>query len=448
MPELKMNEKINRLTARFALAETEARYKQFIQGDSLKIHRWAIGLAIVFYSIYSIYDFNILTNHILAIEIRLAAAAIAGGFLLLMFQRAFAHQYENLSCLAVLFMGAGVNLIIAIEPNLDNTYHVAFIQGAVFVCFFLRVDFLKSALVMMTYLAGIVIALSGKAQTEEVVVQPFVLFTMFLVCGFGSYLIQIIRRNDFLKTQKIEIQNEQLNSLLEEAQLDNERKIAALNLLVHFIKTPLHQITGFSDILVNSIGGAQGGESVENAKYIKNATVNLTKSVNGLLNYHRLDEIESRNAPEPVDMTTIVEDFAELLPGGVEFSKGEVAKGSVSADPEIVRAALRGFTDHYSEERNGATRVVASASNDDGAMTLTIRDDACILSSAQYEDLVQPLTQIKTYLSQSGDEMAMSLRTVARAVEIAGGDLAHAALADGNRYVLKFPAAAARAAAA
>lgn len=448
MPELKMNEKINRLTARFARAETEARYKKFIHDESLKIHRWAIGLAIVFYSVYSIYDFNILTNHILAIEIRLAAAATAGGLLLLMFHRTFAHQYENLSCIAVLVMGAGVNLIIAIEPNLDNTYHVAFIQGAVFVCFFLRVDFFKSALVMMSYLVGIVIALGGKPQTEEVVVQPFVLFTMFLVCGFGSYLIQIIRRNDFLKTQKIEIQNEQLNSLLEEAQLDNERKIAALNLLVHFIKTPLHQITGFSDILVNSVSGAQGGESVENAKYIKNATVNLTKSVNGLLSYHRLDEVESRNAPEPVDVTTIIEDFSELLPSGVEFSKGEVSKGSILVDPEIIRAAVSGLTDHFSHERTDATRVVLSTESVDGAMTLTIRDDGCILSAAQYEDLVQPLTQIKTYLSQSGNEMAMALRTVARAVEIAGGDMAHAALADGNRYVLKFPAVSAQAAAA
>lgn len=448
MPELKMNEKISRLTARFAHAETEARYKHFIQDESLKIHRWAIGLAIVFYSVYSIYDFNILTNHILAIEIRLAAAATAGGLLVLMFQRALAHQYENFSCVAVLVMGAGVNLIIAIEPNLDNTYHVAFIQGAVFVCFFLRVDFLKSAMVMMSYLFGIVIALSAKPQTEEVVVQPFVLFTMFLVCGFGSYLIQIIRRNDFLKTQKIEIQNEQLNSLLEEAQLDNERKIAALNLLVHFIKTPLHQITGFSDILVNSVSGAQSGESVENAKYIKNATVNLTKSVNGLLNYHRLDEVESRNAPESVEVTTIIEDFSELLPSGVEFSKGDVAKGAIFVDPEIIRAAVSGFTDHFSQERTDATRVVVSTDNVDGAMTLTIRDDGCILSAAQYEDLVQPLIQIKTYLSQSGNEMPMALRTVARAVEIAGGDMAHAALADGNRFVLKFPAANAKAAAA
>lgn len=443
-----MNERINRLTARFASAETEARYKRFIESESLKIHRWAIGLAIVFYSLYAIYDFNVLTNHIQAIEIRLGVSAAAGVLLVLMLQKALSHQYENLSCLSVLIMGAGVNLIIAIEPNLDNTYHVAFIQGAVFVCFFLRVDFLKSALVMMSYLAGIVIALGGKPQTEEVVVQPAVLFTMFLVCGFGSYLIQIIRRNDFLKTQKIEIQNVQLNSLLEEAQLDNERKIAALNMLVHFIKTPLHQITGFSDILVNTIGEAQGGESAENARYIKNATVNLTKSVNGLLSYHRLDDSESRNAPEQINVTTIVEDFSELLPGDVEFSRGDVASGSISADPDIVRAALSGFVDHYRDARNGATRIVVSADDANGALALTIRDDAGILSAAQYEDLVQPLTQMKSYLSQSGDEMPMALRTVARAVEIIGGDMAHAALADGNRYVLTFPVSGVRRAAA
>ncbi len=443
-----MNERINRLTARFASAETEARYKQFILGESLKIHRWAIGLAIAFYSVYSIYDFNVLTNHILAIEIRLGASAAAAGALFLMFRKAFTAQYENLSCLAVLFMGAGVNLIIATEPNLDNTYHVAFIQGAVFVCFFLRVDFLKSAFVMMTYLVGIVLALGGKQQTEEALVQPFVLFTMFLVCGFGSYLLQIIRRNDFLKTQKIERQNDQLNSLLTEAQQDNERKIAALNMLVHFIKTPLHQITGFSDILVNSMRDAASDESAENARYIKNATSSLTKSVNGLLSYHRLDEAESRSAPEPISIATVVEDLSELLPDGVDISKGDVSDHSILADPEILRAALKNLAEHYLDKHTGATRVVLSIEDKNGAAALSVRDDARILSSAQYEDLVQPLTQMKSYLSQTGDEMSMALRTVARAVEIIGGDMVHTALADGNRYQLTFPAADMRAAAA
>ncbi len=443
-----MNDKINRLTARFASAETEARYQRFVAPENLNIHRWALGLGIVFYAAYSLYDFNVLTNHILAIEIRLAASAAAAAMLGLMLRPAFSRFYENLSFLAVLLMGAGVNLIIAIEPNLDNTYHVAFIQGGVFVCFFLRMDFFKSIFAMMSYLVGIILALGGKTQTEEAFVQPIVLFTMFLVCGFGSYLLQIIRRNDFLKTQKIEKQNEQLNELLTEAQRDNERKIAALNMLVHFVKTPLHQITGFSDILVSAMGDKENNESAENARYIKNATVNLTKSINSLLSYHRLDEAESRAAPEPIDLASIVDDFSELLPEGIALSKGEIVAGAVLADPEILRAALDGIADHYREKRTAATRLNISIERVKGSVVVTIRDDAGILSAAQYEDLVQPLTQIKGYLSHTGDEMPMALRTVARAVEISGGDMAHTALADGNRYQLTLPAADETAAAA
>jgi len=442
-------ERLNRLTTRFASAETEARYQRFIQPDNLKIHRWALGLGIVFFALYAIYDFNVLTNHIQAVEFRLGASAIAALALVLMFRPAFHRHYENLSCLAVLAMGVGINLIIAIEPNLDNTYHVAFIQGAVFVCFFLRMDFLKSVLVMLSYLGGIVLALStSQQQNEEAFVQPIVLFTMFLVCGFGSYLLQVIRRNDFLKTQKIENQNEQLNDLLSEAQRDNERKIAALNMLVHFIKTPLHQITGFSDILVNATGAASGDESAENARYIKNATVNLTKSVNGLLNYHRLDEAESRAEAERVGIESVIDDFSELLPDNVSLSRGEVAAGSVMADPEILRAALNSFVEHYGDARTGATKVVVSSETSGGKLFLSLRDNGGVLSAAQFEDLVQPLTQMNSYLSQTGDDMPMALRTVARAVEIIGGDLSHAAVADGNRMEITFPLAGAQAKAA
>lgn len=442
-------ERLNRLTTRFSSAETEARYQRFIQPDNLKIHRWALGLGIVFFALYAIYDFNVLTNHIQAVEIRLGASAVAALALVLMFRPALHRHYENLSCLAVLAMGVGINLIIAIEPNLDNTYHVAFIQGAVFVCFFLRMDFLKSVFVMLSYLGGIVLALSSsQQQNEEAFVQPIVLFTMFLVCGFGSYLIQVIRRNDFLKTQKIENQNEQLNDLLSEAQLDNERKIAALNMLVHFIKTPLHQITGFSDILVNATGAASGDESAENARYIKNATVNLTKSVNGLLNYHRLDEAESRAEAEKIEIGSVIDDLSELLPDCVSLSRGDVAPGSMMADPEILRTALNSFADHYGDARTGATKVFVSTETVGDKLVLALRDDGGVLSAAQFEDLVQPLTQMNSYLSQTGDDMPMSLRTIARAIEIIGGDISHAALADGNRLELTFPVADAQAQAA
>lgn len=440
--------KINPWTACFQSRKTEAAYQGFVFKRNLRANFWGATLGLILFISYIFSDFIDSARPTETATIRLVAFVLCVIILASFTHKEFAKRNDFATLAIFLIMSTSMDAIIWLQRGAEHTYYIGLIQGSILFGILLRLKFVSMLIGFSLALAGFIFATFSNDAFATAMLQLVNVGGVAAVCLLGVYLLNRYQRADFLKTQLIEEQNEQLQGLLEAAQQDNERKIAALNLLVHYIKTPLHQITGFSDILVNSIGGTQGGEPVENAKYIKNATVNLTKSVNGLLNYHRLDEVESRNAPEPVAASTIVEDFTELLHGDIEYSKGDIDKGSINADPEILRAAVNGLTDHYSEECNGTTRIVISASNVDGAMALTIRDDASILSAAQYEDLVQPLTQIKTYLGHSGGEMAMALRTVARAVEIAGGDMVHSALADGNRYVLKFPAADVQAAAA
>ena len=151
---------------------------------------------------------------------------------------------------------------------------------------------------MSSYFVGFSVLMSIKYGYDTANVQIVVLMTMSVVCGIGSYLLQKFRRFDFQKALIIDGQNRQLKVLLEDAQRDNDRKLAAMNLLVHFVKTPLHQINGFSDIVMNSLDRDDGrisfDEGVEGARYIKDATANLSKSVNSLLTYHRLDDLERR----------------------------------------------------------------------------------------------------------------------------------------------------------
>ncbi len=440
--------KISAWTACFQSRETEAAYQRFVFKRNLRANFWGATLGLILFISYIFSDFIDSARPTETATIRLAAFVLCVLILASFTHKEFAKRNDLATLAMFMIMSTAMDAIIWLQDGAQNTYYIGLIQGSILFSILLRLNFVSMAIGFALALAGFVLATFSNGAFAAAMLQFVNVAGVAAVCLLGVYLLNRYQRADFLKTQLIEEQNEQLKGLLEAAEQDNERKIAALNMLVHFIKTPLHQITGFSDILVNTMRDAPGGKSAENARYIKNATVNLTKSVNGLLTYHRLDEAQSRNTPEPVTVATLIDDLSELLPDGVAMSKRGDVDGSVFADPEILRAALTSFAEHYGDRRTGATQIAVSIEDAGAGLALTIRDDACVLSAAQYEDLVQPLTQMKSYLSQTGDEMPMALRTVARAVEIVGGDMAHAALADGNRYQLTFPAVDAQATAA
>ncbi len=439
---------ISPLTAKFTSAETEQAYQNFVFARNILSNLWGLGFGLFLYIIYVFIEPADSAEPQATQAIRIFVVAVSICFLALLTHNSFRKRYDVITAIIILLMGVGQNLMVWVQPNLDNTYYVGLIQGLILFGLLLRVNFISMvAPVTATFLMFCVVVFS-KGDPAVATLQSANIFVVSSICLIGVYLIQRYQREDFFKTQTIEVQNEKLKVLLDAAEKDNERKIAALNMLVHFIKTPLHQITGFSDILVDAMRDGPAGESAENARYIKKATVNLTKSVNGLLTYHRLDEAESRNEPEAIQISSAVDDMMELMPSGVDISKEDAPDAKMLADPAILRSALNGLVEHFADPRCGAKQIVLSTGESNRGPSLTIEDDGRVLSSAQFEDLVLPLTQMTGYLSQTGDEMSMALRTVARALEIMGGDIAHTALPDGNQYVITFAPATARGAAA
>ncbi len=443
-----MSKLLDPITTAFRDKDTEKAFQAASFASNCRVNTIALFLFASLFGLYAFVDLALLEDARFAVIIRTTATAAGLVALIMMHVIDRKQHHEIVTVLIVLTWGLAVCLIIRNESDLDNTYYVAFIQGAVFLCFLVRVGFVKPIAVMALFLAGFAWAVQGKADVEQAMTQILVLVTMFFICGFGCYLLQRYRRDDFMKTATIEQQNSKLQVLLEDAKLDNARKLAAMNMLVHFIKTPLHQIAGFSDILVQSATNAEAGDAAENARYIQNATTSLTKSVSGLLAYHRLDEAESRAAPETTELSCAIEDFRELLPSGVESSSRIHDEAVVFVDLDVLRAALKSFAEYCADPKNDVSRLTISLEPAEGAWDLQLRDDAHILSPSQFDDLIQPLTKIETYLGHTGDEMPMTLRTVARAIDIIGGEFSHLALSDGNRFNIKLPAHDARAAAA
>ncbi|MEM8772266.1 MAG: histidine kinase dimerization/phospho-acceptor domain-containing protein [Pseudomonadota bacterium] len=436
---VKSEYRLNPFTAQFCSSKTEAAYQSFIAEGDHNNNLRVLLIALPIFPCYALMDYIFLGDASGAVALRLAATVFSFAMLYGV-SRDHLKRYHQVFTLAILVaLGLTVNAINYLYADLSHAYYVGLIQGCVFACFLLRISFFKTMFAQASYLAVFAPAVFMKTGESAAGLQSAVLLTMVVVCGIGNYILQRFRRYDFQKVLIIEEQNRQLSGLLATAEKDNERKIAALNMLVHFIKTPLHQISGFSEILVRSAEEAQSTDMTENAAYIRNATANLTQSVNSLLAYHRLDEASAHPSLETVSLDQAIDDFREQL--GAELKvDGRVEDGlTAQADPEVLRAAMLSLAAYYNDEDVGASRLTVNASAEEEATVIVLRDDGRVLSGKQFEELTLPLTKIDAYLGQIGEQMEMDMRTFARAVEIMNGEIAHEALADGNRITVTIP---------
>ncbi len=444
-----MENKITPITARFASPETENAYQDFIFEGDWRNNFYVLLVGVSIWGLYIILDIMALAEWRQAAAIRGAAVFFGIALVLLAQSSQIRLLRETTPLIVSLAVGLALVAIIYLYTDLDDAYYVGLVQECVFVCFLLRMSFMKTVAALAFLVATFSIFVSMKAGAEGANLQVVVMLTMAMVCGIGSYLLQKFRRFDFQKTLIIDEQNQRLKLLLKDEQRDNERKLAAMNLLVHFVKTPLHQINGFSDIVMNSLTRGDKrishDEGVEGARYIKTATANLSKSVNSLLTYHRLDESERRRRYAKVDIDRAFGDFSDLIAARIVV-KVEGQAGEVFTVPAAVKCAVESLAAYYNETHNDATHVELMLGSAATGVCIVVRDNGRTISEEDFLEKTKPLTKIDSYLTSAGSEMPMLLRTTARAVDLCGGQFLRGEVAEGNQFVISLPSAKAAAA--
>ena len=419
-------ESLNALTSRFRSAETERAYARALFSENFRHNTIAVIIALVLQGGYIFLDLSILENPLEAVVARCGVIALCLGIVATFAVKPIAERHEALTTMIAFFLACLMIFIIWREPTLDNAYYVGLIQGGVFLSFLLRISFLKAIATLSASLVLFILAVAEKADREEAILQTIVLATMFILCGFGVYLMQRYRRTDFLKSQMIERQNVQLAEMLGKLQRDNDRKIAAMNLLVHFVRTPIHQISGFTDVVLNDLRDRdvedEAASSLECAQYIKKASADLQTNIAKLLAYHRLDEIDENEPTTRVNVATLFADALHQIEEDIAVDYAADSETIVShvRPLETMANALR---EYYAARTDDIERIIGGCLRTDGGVTVTLTDNGSAIDAEDFADRTKPLTEIDNYLNLNGGALPMHLRTIAKAVAICGGAL-------------------------
>ncbi len=419
--------RLARWTSTFVSKETEGAFQRHIYRGNLKTNVIAICLALLVHGLYGALDFNTWgADAATAIKARLISVMIGAALLATLLASKIRMRHELVCAAITVVMGLSVLSIVHHTPGLNHAYYVAFIQGGVFVCCLLRIGFVKPVIVMATFISGFVWVAFQKDDLDEAILQTFILVSMSVILAFAAYLLQRYRRQDFVKSQIIEMQNQQLTEMLAETRRDNERKVAALNMLLHIVRTPVHQISGFADLVVNQLKAAENelpvGDCLESAGYIKAASDSLRSGVSKLLQYHQLDEASRRPEIEALPVLDLLHDAAAQLPEETRVAITASVK-TFAADRRIVEAVVHNIVQNLTWVEAERPTLDIDVSEVGERIVFTFRDNGAGIPQEIFARATRPLTEIDNYLSGDGSSPTMGLRIAARAIEIAGAAL-------------------------
>ncbi len=416
--------KISLFTCRFSDSTLESAYQEYMLTRHAIFDRFALAVGLFVYLSYSVMDLFVLERAEQAILLRFAGTATCGVVLALVHFRLFAARLDRLIPVMIVFLGAILNVIIFVEPSIANNYFIGLIQIAVFISFMLRAGFISSSAALIFLLGGYLLAISDKNLfgTVQLSAQIYFLVMMFASCSAGIYILERYRRTLFLNARIIDEQNVQLERMIEELERTVSRKSALLKVFAHVMKTPVHQIVGFLQVVRREIDeSASGQHNSENISYAQAAAADLRQRVDEMVDYHFVDNIAKTSEVDELELFDIIEEyFFDQIEAGTLKLTG--TKQVAVADRQLFLLAVKHIRAYFMERKDSllAIEILRGAA---GESIIDFQADELDFTQDRFRAMTCHLNAIENYLSGEGANPEMALRTAARAIERSGGAL-------------------------
>jgi light-regulated signal transduction histidine kinase (bacteriophytochrome) len=144
----------------------------------------------------------------------------------------------------------------------------------------------------------------------------------------------------------------------------------------HDLRAPLRAIEGFTRIIAEDYGQVLDDEGRKFLQHVLQNTQIMGALIEGLLNYHRLNERQVHRTP--VDMTQLARDVVAAVsppdkPPEVTIAKLPVIDG----DPALIRIAMEQLVSNAMKfsKRNPAPKICFGADDRDGENIIWIKDN-------------------------------------------------------------------------
>ncbi len=216
---------------------------------------------------------------------------------------------------------------------------------------------------------------------------------------------------------------EQMNRELLEA---NRVKSEFLAMMGHELKTPLHAIRGFSQLLLEEIDGPLTAKQREDIQAVLGSGDHLLELIDNILRFSKLEAGEERLHLEEVEpeelLSEVVGSFARLAPKREIRLESKVDPFMIRADRTKLKQVLMNLVSNALKyTKRGWVRVTAEQAN--GAALFAVEDTGPGIPPEYQERVFEPFIQLDSSTTREMMGLGLGLAIVKKYVEMHGGQV-------------------------
>ena len=192
---------------------------------------------------------------------------------------------------------------------------------------------------------------------------------------------------------------EALRVAKDEAERANEAKSAFLSAMSHVLRTPLHAVVGFGQMLERNGEGNLSARQLRQIGEIRQAGTHLLALIDDLLDLARIEAGRVPLDPAPVDLGALVDECLPLVQPlaqarGCEILRATPPSLGVLADRRRLKQVLLNLLSNAVEFNRAGGRIWLLAEAVGDRVGIAVRDEGPGLSSAARARLFQPFERL------------------------------------------------------
>jgi PAS domain S-box-containing protein len=256
---------------------------------------------------------------------------------------------------------------------------------------------------------------------------------------------QLVALNAELEA-KVAARTDELAQALKSATTADRLKSEFMANVTHELRTPLHSVIGFADLLKDGVAGPLNARQAAFSADILASGQRLLALVEGILEMSRLDMAQAALEREPVQIGAVLQEWGAVYRMAAD-KRGlslrlDVAPdvGVVALDPKALRRMLDALLDNAVRFNREGGAVSVSARRVGGQLEIAVIDTGIGIAEADLSRLFQPLVQLDAGLARQHGGVGLGLALARRLAELHGGTIdVQSKPGEGSRFTLRLP---------
>lgn len=328
----------------------------------------------------------------------------------------------------VVVMAVSMGIMIQWMGTITPPYYVGFIHLSLVFCSVVQINFRVCAALLLFNYATFLYAMPVIPNQVDLVAAHFFLVATFISCATVNYVLERSRRLEFVEYREKQRYFDQVREMRDAAEGSLRRRNALLNVLGHVVKTPLHQVIGYAQVIEQT--AKMSGEETEIpgfADEIVRAGQTLSHQSQRILDYSRAEagllNISLQTTTPKRLISEVTHKYLQPAEDKKVAIKIDCEETPVFVDPRHMARGLDELVGNAVAYCPPGSTITIRSRMAAERIVLSIMDDGPGIPESEIARVSDALNQTDEFKNVGGDRLGIGVSLARILIRISGGEL-------------------------